>query len=174
MDVLMQIGIYLAIFLAKMVEVSLATVRNVLINRGEKLKGAAIGFFEVLIWVIVVSNVLGSLAEDPIKTVVYCLAFSCGNYLGVIIENKLAIGTACIMAVVSDEEEEELAATLRDEGFGVTKLRGQGREKTVAVLMIYLKRRCIEEAIGLIRQRSPEAMITVNDVRQLQRGFIRK
>jgi uncharacterized protein YebE (UPF0316 family) len=170
----MDILIYLGIFAAKMVEVSLSTVRNVLINRGEKIRGAAIGFFEVLIWIIVVSNVLGSLTKDPFKVVVYCLAFSVGNYLGVIIENKLAIGTASIQAVVGEDAKEDLCALLRERGFGVTLIQGQGMEGTVDVLLIFLKRRCVPEAIGLIRQRQPHALVTVNDIRQLRNGFIRK
>ncbi len=170
----MQVLIYLGIFVAKLVEVSLATVRLVLIGRGEKLLGAFIGFFEVLIWIIVVGNVLNTISQDPLKVVVYCLAFSCGNYLGVIIENKLALGTACIMAVVGDEQKDELGRLLRDKGFGVTNLQGQGMERTVQVMMIYLKRKSLSEAIALIHQHSPGALVTVNDVRQLRNGFIRK
>lgn len=174
MDILVSIGIYVAIFIAKMIEVSMATLRNVLNNRGEKLKGAFIGFFEVLIWLLVVSNVLDTITEDPFKVVVYCLAFSVGNYLGITIENKLAIGTSNIMAIIQEEKRDELTKALRDKGFGVTIVEGQGMEQTVDMLMIYLKRKCVPEAIDLIRQYCPNAMITVNDVRQLRNGFIRK
>ncbi len=174
-ETLVMVFTLLAIFVAKMVEVSLATVRVVLINRGEKLKGAFIGFFEVLIWVVVASNVLSNLAQNPLKAVVYCLAFACGNYLGVMIESKLAIGTAYIQAVVSEADHAELTAALRQRGFGVTTVKGRGMEEhTVDVLMIYLKRKCVPEAIGLIKQCSPASMVTVNDVRQLKNGFIRK
>lgn len=166
--------IYLAIFVAKMVEVSLATVRNVLINRGEKVKGAVIGFFECLIWVIVVSNVLDTVAQDPVKVVFYCLAFAAGNYLGVIIEGKLAIGTACIQAVVEADKQEELSSQLRKSGFGVTRMEGQGKDGPVDVLMIFLKRRFIDEASDEIRRVCPGALITVNDVRQMRNGFLRK
>lgn len=165
---------YLFIFFAKLVEVSLATVRNVLINRGEKVKGALIGFFEVLLWVIVISQVLDSLSENPAKLIIYCVAFSLGNYVGVIIENKLAIGTACIQAVVKEEVQDELTHTLREKGFGVTMVRGEGKDGPVDVLMIYLKRKCVEEAAALIRQYSPKAFLTVNDVRQLRNGYIKK
>ena len=174
MELLTSIGIYVLIFIAKMVEVSMATVRNVLNNRGEKLKGAAIGFFEVLIWLMVVSNVLDTITHDPFKVVVYCLAFSAGNYLGITIENKLAIGTSNIMAIIPEDKREDLTKALRERGFGVTVVEGQGMEQTVDMLMIYLKRKCVPEAVELIRQYSPNAMITVNDVRQLRNGFIRK
>ena len=170
----MDILIYIGIFIAKMVEVSLSTVRNVLVNRGEKIKGAVIGFFEILIWLIVVANVLDNVTQDPLKVVVYCLAFSCGIYLGVVIEDKLAIGMAGIQAVVSEGEKDVLSQQLRDKGFGVTAVQGQGMGGTVIVLMVYLKRKSLKEATELIRCHCPAAMITINDVRSLRNGFIRR
>lgn len=166
--------IYLGIFVAKIVEIALTTVRIVLINRGEKLLGAVIGFFEVVIWVVVASNVLSTLAEDPFKVVVYCLAFSFGNYLGVIIEDKLAIGTVCTQAMVTADTRDTLSDALRGRGFGVTVIQGQGMNQTVDVLVIYLKRKCVAEANELIRAHCPAALITVSDVRQLRNGFMRK
>lgn len=171
---LVQIMIYVFIFVAKLVEVSMATIRNVLINRGEKLKGAIIGFFEVMIWVIVVNQVLDGISEDPIKLIVYCLAFAMGNYMGVIIENKLAIGTASIQAVVAEEYKNELASALRERGFGVTIVQAEGRNGVVDIFMIYLKRKCIDEAIQLIHEYSPTTFVSVNDVRTLKNGYIRK
>lgn len=167
--------IYILIFVAKLVEVSLATLRVVLINRGEKVKGALIGFFEALIWLMVVSNVLSTITEDPVKVVVYCVAFALGNFMGVIIENWLAIGTACIQAVISCEEDKErVSNAMRSRGFGVTTMRGEGMEGPVDVVLIYLKRKCIEEAITVIKGFCPGAMITINDVRQLRNGFLKK
>ena len=170
----MGILIYFSIFVAKMVEVSLATIRMVLVNRGEKIKGALIGFFEVMIWLVVAANVLDSVAQDPFKVVVYCAGFSCGIYLGVVIEDKLAIGMAAIQAVVGEEMKDELSLALRDKGFGVTVLQGQGMDGTVDVLMVYLKRKALAEATSLIRDHVPNALITVNDVRSLRNGFIRR
>lgn len=166
--------VYFFIFFAKIVEVTLATLRIMLVNRGEKIKGACIGFFEVMLWVIVVSQVLDGVSEDPIKLLVYCLAFALGNYIGVTIENKLAIGTACIQAVVAQDKQPELSDALREKGFGVTHIQGAGKDGPVQVLMIYLKRKCLDEATTLIRSYSPHALITVNDVRQLRNGYIRK
>lgn len=166
--------IYLFIFVAKLVEVSLATVRVVLINRGEKLKGACIGFFEVMLWVIVISQVLDGVSQDPAKLIIYCLAFALGNYLGVIIENKLAIGTVCLQAVVKEELKDELSETLRSKGFGVTNVLGEGKDGPVDVLLIYLKRKSAQEAIDLIRTVCPSSLVTINDVRQMRNGFIKK
>lgn len=164
---------YILIFIAKLVEVSLSTLRNVLINRGEKLKAALLGFFEALIWVLVVANVISTISEDPIKVVVYCVAFALGNYVGVILEGKLAIGTACIQAVVGQDEKEAVSAAMRDMGFGITTVRGEGKDGPVDVLLIYLKRKCVDEAIGIIKSSCPQALITVNDVRHLRNGFLK-
>lgn len=166
--------IYFFIFFAKIIEVSLATIRIVLVNRGEKAKGAIIGFFEVLLWVIVIGNVLDGLQDDPIKLIIYCLAFALGNYFGVILENKLAIGKACIQAVVSADKKDELSEALRGKGFGVTAILGEGKNGPVDVLMIYLKRKCLDEAITQIRESCPTALITVNDVREMRNGYIKK
>ncbi len=166
---------YVLIFIAKVTEVSLATVRNVLINRGEKFKAACIGFFEVLLWLLVISNVLSTITQDPWKILVYCVAYALGNYIGVIIEGKLALGTACLQVVMTcDEEHAQVSESMRQQGFGVTTIRGEGKDGPVDVLMIYLKRKCVEEAIGIIRAACPEALITVNDVRGLRGGYIRK
>ena len=164
---------YFFIFFAKLVEVSLATIRTVLNNRGEKLKGALIGFFEVMIWVIAVDQVLKGLSENPLKLIIYCIAFSCGNFLGVTIEGKLAIGTACIQAVVRDDNKDLLTQALREKGFGVTTIKGEGRNGPVDLLMVYMKRKCVKEATELIYEFSPKTLVVVNDVRQLSNGYIK-
>lgn len=165
---------YILIFIAKLVEVSLATVRLVLVNRGEKLKGSIIGFFEILIWALVVSQVLTDLSEDPLKLVVYCLAFSFGNYIGVTIEGKLAIGTSCIQVLIREETKEPLCAALRESGYGVTAIKGEGKNGPMDVLMVVLRRKSIDAATEIIHHFSPKAVIMINDVRQFRNGFIKK
>ena len=166
--------LYILVFFSKLCEVSLATTRLVLVNRGEKLKGAIIGFFEILIWATLASYVLKDLMDDPFKLIVYCLAFSCGNYLGVTLESKLAIGNAYIQVVVSPEKTNIIANVLRSKGFGVTIVSGKGMGGPVNILMIYVKRKSVPEAINTINEFSPQAVITINDVRQLRNGYIAK
>ena len=89
--------LYVLIFLAKIVEVSLMTLRTVLITRGEKVVGSIIGFFEVIIWLYLVSTVLVGISEDPIKMVVYALGFSVGNYVGSFLEEKLPMALCCLL-----------------------------------------------------------------------------
>ena len=108
--------LYLIIFFAKIIEVSISTVRIVYINKGEKVKGAALGFIEILIWLVVVSSVLNNITEDPIKVFIYAIAFSLGNFFGVTIESKIAVGLSSIQVVVGQEGGAILADILREQG----------------------------------------------------------
>jgi len=171
----MRVLLYLLIFVGKITEVSFSTVRIVLVNRGERIKGAVIAVFEVLIWLLIASSVLNNITADPIKIVVYCLGFACGNYLGVTIEGKLAIGNACIWSVVSEEHKSGLENELRSRKFGVTVIEGEGINlHTVYIFMIYLRRKQVREATDIIHSFNPDAFITVNDVRMVSKGYIRK
>ena len=167
--------LYLIIFFAKIIEVTIMTLRVVYINKGEKLIGAFLAFFEVFIWLLVVSSVLNNITEDPMKILVYCSAFALGNYLGVIIENKLAVGLSSLQAIVPDEDGERIARMLRESNFGVTVIEGKGIDDLKKdVLIIMLKRKRIKEAIKLINSQIPDALITINDVKNLRGGYIRK
>lgn len=167
--------LYIVIFCAKIVEVTISTIRLVYINKGEKVKGAILAFVEILIWLIVVSSVLTNIAEDPIKILVYAAAFSLGNYIGVTIESKIAVGLASIQVVVNEESGEIMAEILRNQGFGVTIIDGRGiNDSKKDLLFIQLKRKRIPEAVKLIQLNSPEAYITVNDIKSMVGGFVKK
>lgn len=166
--------LYLIIFCAKIVEVSISTVRLVLINKGERVKGAILGFVEIMIWLVVVSSVLTNIAEDPIKVLIYAAAFSLGNFIGVTIESKIAVGLASIQVVVNQKDGELLAGALRDQEYGVTIIEGKGKDESVkSLLFIQLKRKKIPEAVKVIKQNNPNAYITINDIKSMLGGYIK-
>lgn len=166
--------LYLIIFCAKIVEVSISTVRLVLINKGERVKGAILGFVEIMIWLVVVSSVLTNIAEDPIKVLIYAAAFSLGNFIGVTIESKIAVGLASIQVVVNQKDGELLADALRDQEYGVTIIEGKGKDESVkSLLFIQLKRKKIPEAVKVIKQNNPNAYITINDIKSMLGGYIK-
>src|SRR6056297_2984534 len=115
-----KIVLYTIIFFAKIFEVSIGTLRIVLVSKGQKAKAALIAFIECIIWVLVVSTVLVDITSDPVKVIIYCAAFAIGNYIGVSLENKLAMGLSSIQVITEVEEGNELAKLLRDNNFGVT------------------------------------------------------
>lgn len=178
MDFLLNLSgpvLYIVIFCAKIVEVTISTIRLVYINKGEKVKGAILAFIEILIWLVVVSSVLTNIAQDPIKIFVYAAAFSLGNYIGITIESKIAVGLASIQVVVNGESGEAMAEILRNQGFGVTIIDGRGiNDSKKNLLFVQLKRKRIPEAVKLVQQNNPEAYITVNDIKSMVGGFVKK
>lgn len=163
--------LYFVIFFVKIIEVSLGTIRIVLINKGERTIGAIIGFFEVTIWITLVGKVIADISSDPWKAIAYSLGFACGNYVGSVIEEKLGIGMSEIQVIVLKEDGEKLANAIRDEGFAVTVVEGQGKNFPRNILFMYVKRRKINKALKLIRDNQENAVITVSEAKPLYGGF---
>lgn len=162
---------YLVIFVAKVLEVTLATTRIVLITKGEKVKGAFIGFFEVIIWVTLVSTVLKDITSDPIKIIVYALGFSIGNYCGSLFEQKLGIGTIRIEAIVMEHHGDELVDRLRKKGYAITVIDAKGMNCDRQVLIMHVQRKVLGEVTELIRKYQDNVVITVNEIKPIYGGF---
>lgn len=165
---------YLFIFVAKIIEVTITTVRIMFVAKGEKLKAASIAFIEISIWILVVNSVLSGLSEDPIRALVYCSAFAIGNYIGVTIESKLAIGLSSIQVIIKEGAGEALKESLRESGFGLTLMKGEGREDKKDILLIHLKRKRIKEALDIIDEKVDDAVVMINEVKTVHGGYIKK
>ncbi|MBU3129562.1 DUF5698 domain-containing protein [Clostridium tagluense] len=167
--------IYILIFLAKIIEVSLATVRTVLITRGEKFYGSIIGFFEVIIWLYLITTVLIGINEEPFKMVAYALGFACGNYIGCILEEKLALGLVTINAIVSEKDGPTLAKILRSENIGVTIMDAEGLKESKKILVLHVKRKRKSKILQLITNSNINAVISLVDTKTIYGGYgIRK
>jgi uncharacterized protein YebE (UPF0316 family) len=170
-----SVWLYLFIFFGKIIEVAVSTVRLVLINRGERVKGAVAGFFEISLWIVVTGTVLVGFQEDLIRCVIFAFAFALGNYVGSWLEGKLAFGLCSIQVIVNkDDCADCVVQELRDNGFGVTMMEGEGKAGKREILLLHLKRKRIPAAISLIKSKLENAVITVNDVRVINGGFIKK
>lgn len=167
----MGVWIYPVILIAKIIEVSLATVRTVLITKGERNVGAIIGLFEITIWMVLASSVLTGLMQDPLKAVFYALGFALGNFFGSLLEEKIGLGLSEIIAIVKQEDGEELAEHLRDENYAVTVVNGDGRHESRHILFLFTQRKKVREAVRLIKSRQPDAVITVSDTKPLYGGY---
>ena len=149
------------------------TLRIVFINRGKRGLGAIIAFFDILIWLFIVSSVLTDINSDPIKCLIYAVAYSLGNFIGITIEKKLAIGYCTLQVIVRDTEGYMLANLLRAHGFGVTTMEGDSLNYKRHILIIHLKRKRITEAAELIRDSTEDSVITVNDIKTVYGGFVK-
>lgn len=159
----------IGIFLSRVTDMSMATVRTILLVRGKKLPAAIIGFFEVLIFVVVLSKVMNSL-DSPINIIAYCLGFATGNYVGAMIEGKLAIGYVLIQ-VISKTHSEKVISAAREHGLGVTIVRGEGREGERKIINIHAKRKWLNTILTRLNEIDPHAYVTILDSRQTIGGF---
>jgi len=170
-----SIWIYILIFLGKNLEVSISTIRIMLINRGERIKGSIIALIEVSLWLLITGTVLVGIKEDIFRSIVFVLAFATGNYLGSLIEAKLAFGLCSIQVIVpSSVLADKLVQILRDHSFAVTVIKGQGKDKQRDLLLLHLKRKRIPNAVRLVNDNHDGAMITVQDTRVVRGGFIKR
>ena len=163
--------LYVVIFVVKVIEVSLATLRIVLITKDERVKGAAIGFFEVIIWVLIVSAVLQNITEDPFKIVVYALGFAVGNYIGSLLENKLAIGVTNIEVIAHKIHGKKLAKHLRTNGLAVTSVSAYGMNDKREILYMHTPRKKVKQTVKMIRSFQEDVVITVNDIKPVYGGY---
>lgn len=162
---------YLVIFVAKVFEVSLMTLRTVLVTKGEKVLGSLIGIVEITIWILVASNVLTGLKDDPFKMVVYAAGFSVGIYIGTLMEEKLAIGLVTVQVIVNKDEGEKLTDYLREIGTGVTVMEGQGLSEPKSILILHIQRKRRSEVIKSIIEAAPGAVISSSDLKTVYGGY---
>ncbi len=168
------IGIYFVIFFGKILEVTFSTLRNVLINRGERKIGSFIAFFEVLIWIFITGTVLTGFQDDILRVIVFAIAFSIGNYLGSWLEGKLAFGLCSIQVIVPDNEQShELIHTLREADFAVTIIKGEGKDGGRDLIVLHLLRKRIPKATEIIQNNLQNAVIIINDVKSLKGGYVK-
>ncbi len=160
----------LVVFFLRVTDVSMATLRMLLIMRNRRLLAPVIGFFEILIWVTAIGIVVQHL-QSPLHVVGYAGGFAAGSFLGLLLEERLALGLATVRTVVRSGGG-ELSAELRDAGFGVTEMVGRGREGDVEVLYSVLPRRRVGQALELIDRGAPDSFVVVDEPRRVQRGWL--
>jgi uncharacterized protein YebE (UPF0316 family) len=161
----------LAIFFARLTDVSMGTIRNILLIRGRRGIASVSAFFEIMIWVLAASRVITQL--DKIYYIVaFALGFACGNYLGSYIEEKIALGYM-FAYIVPKKRSNDLAHKLRTAGFGVTIIHGIGLKGPQPVYNVLFKRRNTQPLIDIIKKHDKNAFFTLMDVRSERGGYIR-
>lgn len=159
----------LVVFLLRVTDVSMATMRMLFMMRNRRFLAPLIGFFEILIWVTAVGIVVQHL-HSPLHIVGYAAGFATGNFLGLMLEDKLALGLATVRTVVRSGGA-ELASVLRDSGYGVTEMVGRGRDGSVEVLYSVLPRRQVARCLSMIDQGAPDSFVVVDEPRRVRRGW---
>lgn len=163
--------IYVGIFFAKLLEVAITTVRVVLTARGNRIVSSLLAAVEVTLWIVVTSSVLLGLSEDPLRAVVYALAFVAGIFLGIVIEDKLALGLAQIEIIAEQDVARQITKIFREHGYGVTTFDCEGLEGKKQSIQMKVLRKDIPMTMGLLKEYE-QLFVTVTDIRKLTIGNI--
>lgn len=156
------------IFLARICDVTIGTIRIIFVSKERKLLASIFGFFEVLIWLVAIGQIMQHL-DNIFCYIAYAAGFACGNYIGITIEGKLAMGVL-IVRIITNNSDTELVDSLRASGFGVTSIAAQGGSGSVNVVYTIFKRSCLPEVVSIIEQFNPKAFYSVEEVRSVNAG----
>ena len=158
------------IFVARLCDVSLGTLRMIFTINGMRWLPAALGFVEVVIWVVAVGNAVTNL-DQPLVLIGYAGGFAMGTLVGALIEERIAIGYR-VVTVMSAEPEVHLAALIREGGFAVTRVAGEGRSGPVEVAIAVVQRRALPRLSEHIRLVAPAAFMTVERADRAVAGIV--
>ena len=150
----------LSIFLLRLLDQTLGTLRLLYVNKGRPGLGALLGFAESAIWVVAISRVIQDL-NDPLLIFGYALGFAAGTIMGYYIENTIAIGEILVRIFApKDSDSMQVAETLRNNGFGVTIINGEGIEGEVSISWCVTPRKRVKEVLKIVSEINPDAYVT--------------
>jgi uncharacterized protein YebE (UPF0316 family) len=160
------------IFLARICDVTIGTVRILFIARGNKIFAPILGFFEVLIWLLAIRQIMQNL-ENAFCYLAYAGGFAMGNFVGIKIEEKVAYGKL-LVRIITNKDASALFLSLRDKGFGVTKILAEGSSGQVYIIYTIIDRTGLNKVIRAINHFDSKAFYTIEDVRSARKGIFPK
>ncbi len=173
--VLSSSGVYawfilpMLIFIARVVDVSMGTVRVIFVARGLKYIAPIVGFFEILIWLLAIGQIMTNLS-NPLCYIAYAGGFGMGNFIGICIAEKLSLGVVHIR-VITKKDASELVECLTAADYGVTSVDGHGTEGEVKVIFTIVPRREVERVVEMIKKFNPRAFYSIEEVGFVEKGI---
>ncbi|NEM98553.1 DUF2179 domain-containing protein [Pontibacter burrus] len=155
----------LLIFLARIMDVTLGTLRIVFISKGDKMIAPALGFLEVLIWLVAITQVMQNL-NNVASYLAWAGGFATGNFLGLRIEQKLALGQM-VVRVITVDSAHNLIERLKGHGYRLTCVDARGTRGKVNLLFMIVKRKKLNHVLDIIREYNPQAFYSIEDVRSV-------
>ncbi|MRR24018.1 DUF2179 domain-containing protein [bacterium] len=171
-DIVTYVLLPLFIFFARIFDVSLGTLRIIFVTKGMRKVAPFVGFFEVLIWLLAISRIMQDL-DNWVCYVAYAGGFATGNFVGMYLEERLAIGHEMIR-VITRKDATNLIEDLRNKGYGVTSVKAEGIEGEVAVIYIIARRSMIQEVLDEINQFNPRALYTVESIKYVNKEIFHR
>lgn len=156
------------IFLSRVMDVTIGTIRIVMVSKGHKLWAPILGFFEILIWLIAISKIFENL-DNWFCYIAYAAGFAAGNYVGLTLEAKLAVGIVKLQ-IITRKEADQLIENLRSAGYGITHHDAKGSNGKVSIIYSIIKRAEIKQVETIIKSTNPKAFYSVEDIKSVNQG----
>lgn len=160
------------IFTARICDVSIGTLRIIFVSKGRKSIAPILGFFEVLIWILAITKIMQNL-DNYINYIAYAAGFATGNYVGMILEERLAMGIQMIRVFTNDNGT-ELVQMLNRSGFGATSVEAQGAKEKVHLIYTIVRRTELNDVLDVINRFNPRAFYTIEDILTANEGIFPK
>lgn len=157
------------IFFGRICDVTLGTLRIIFVSKGERKKAPIVGFFEVLIWVFIISQVFTH-ANSPIAFLAYAAGYACGNFIGICVENKIAFGYV-LMRIYTKKDGLQLAKLLNKNNFGSTYIKGKGAFSEVGIIESVIRRKMQQTVTTIIEDFDSDVFYLIEDIRSKQKGI---
>lgn len=159
----------LFIYVARICDVTIGTLRIMFVARGQKKIAPFLGFIEVLIWITVLGSIMQNLT-NPLSYIAYAGGFATGNFLGIRIEEHLALGKV-LLRIISSGPSKDLIDSFVKNNLGVTYISAKGSRGSVLLIYSVLERKKLPDALQLIKNISPKAFYSIEDVRRVNEGI---
>jgi uncharacterized protein YebE (UPF0316 family) len=161
----------LLIFFARILDVSIGTLRLIFVSKGYKYYAPMLGFFEVIVWLLAIGQIMQHL-DNFLCYIAYGLGFATGNFLGIILEEKMSLGTVLIR-VVPKVDTTSLINRLREQSFGASLVDIEGMTGKLKMIFMIVKRIDLKEVLSIIQEQSPQSFVTIEDVKTAKEGYFR-
>ena len=153
----------LLIFVARLTDVTIGTMRIIFVSRGMRVIAACAGFFEILIWLFAIGQIMSNLTS-VVNYVAYAGGFAVGTFIGITIEQRIAMGYL-VVRIITQREGNELEEQFRETDFIVTSVDAEGGRGPVKILYTVIRRKMLPDIVKTIRKYNPKAFYTVEDLR---------
>jgi len=169
-DIFKWVLLPLLIFLARLIDVSLGTIRIIFISRGLKYIAPLIAFVEINIWLLAIAQIIYNL-DNPICVIAYAGGFALGNLAGILIEEKLSIGSV-ILRIITRHDSNKMIDCLKSKKYGVTTIDAQGNNGDVKIILAVVRRSDLNKILCDIKSIHPHAFYTVENVRTVEEATV--
>lgn len=158
----------LLIFVARIADVSIGTIRIVMISKGQKQWAPLLGFVEIFIWLLAMTKIFQNL-DNWLCYFAYAGGFAAGNYVGLRIEEKLAVGIVKIQ-IITRKNADQLIENLKNAGYGITHHEAKGSNDFVSIIYSIIKRTQIQKVEEIVKTTNPNAFYSFEDVKSVSHG----